>query len=125
MVLPLSRAEDPDEEQAMILAASCQLAGREIESEPGIVSAEAVFGMDVFRDFPAGIRDFVGGRSESTRDVLRDARRHALAELEAEAMRLGADAVIAVDLDCHRFSSGGSDGMIMLAANGTAVRLKA
>ena len=108
----------------MILTTSYQLASREIEDELGIVSAEVVFGMNVFRDFLAGIRDFIGGRSEATQEVLRDARHHALAELEAEAQKLGADAVIAVDLDYHQFATGGSGGMIMLAANGTAVRLK-
>ena len=103
----------------MILTTSYQVAKGEIESELGIVSAEVVFGMNAFRDVLAGIRDFVGGRSGAMQTVLRDAREKALHEIEGEAEQLGADAVIALNLAYQQMS-----GMIMLAVNGTAVKLK-
>ena len=103
----------------MILTTSYQVAKGEIESELGIVSAEVVFGMNAFRDVLAGIRDFVGGRSGAMQTVLRDAREEALHEIEGEAEQLGADAVIALNLTYQQMS-----GMIMLAVNGTAVKLK-
>jgi uncharacterized protein YbjQ (UPF0145 family) len=88
-----------------------------------IVSAECAFGMNLFRDLFAGIRDVFGGRSEATQKVLRDARRKVLSELRSEALQVGAHAVIGVDLDYSEFSGGGKS-MLFLVANGTAVALK-
>lgn len=88
----------------------------------GIVSAEAVMGMNLLRDFAAGVTDIVGGRSASTQNVLREARETALDELRREALNLGADAVVAVDLDYTEFS-GGRKSMLICIASGTAVRL--
>jgi uncharacterized protein YbjQ (UPF0145 family) len=76
--------------------------------------------MNLFRDFLAGLTDAFGGRSESTQKVLRDARRECLRELREEALRHGANAVIAVDLDYSEFSGQGKS-MLFLVASGTAV----
>mgnify|MGYP001764705283 CR=1 FL=1 len=78
-----------------------------------------IIGANIFRDLFAGIRDIVGGRSGSYENVLADARRQAIAEMEAEAQKLGANAVIGVDLDYEVLGSGGS--MLMVSASGTAV----
>lgn len=107
------------------LTTSYMVAGREIATEVGIVTAECVFGMNIFRDLFAGIRDIVGGRSGATQKVLRDARETVLNELRKEAADLHADAVIAVDLDYQELSGGGKGGMLMLVASGTAVKLQA
>ena len=88
------------------------------------ISIECVFGMNVFRDMFAGIRDIIGGRSSATQKVLRDARRTALTELRGEALMVGADAVIGIDLDYQELSGGGKSGMLMIVASGTAVALK-
>ena len=64
-------------------------------------------------------------RSAASQKVLRDARKTALAELRREALMVGADAVIAIDLDYQELSGGGKSGMLMIVASGTAVRLKA
>lgn len=87
-----------------------------------IVTAECVFGMNLFRDFFAGLSDITGGRSESTQKVLREARRTCLTELRREAHRIGANAVIAVDLDYSEFSGQGKS-MLFLVASGTAVEI--
>ncbi len=97
------------------------VAGRVIEREIDVISAECVYGMNVLRDFFASVRDVVGGRSGSTQTVLRDARRIVLDELRDEAASIGADAVIGVDLDYQELSGGQKGGMIMLVASGTAV----
>ena len=89
-----------------------------------VISAECVFGMNVFRDMFAGIRDIIGGRSSATQKVLRDARRTALTELRREALMIDADAVIGIDLDYQELSGGGKSGMLMIVASGTAVALK-
>lgn len=88
-----------------------------------IITAECVFGMHLLKDLLAIGRDAFGGRSGTLQDTLREARRTVLRELRAEAYRLGADAVIAVDLDYSEISGGGKS-MLFLVASGTAVRLE-
>lgn len=58
----------------IILTTSIQVAGREIEREAGLITAECAYGMNIFKDFLAGIRDIVGGRSKAVEKILRDAR---------------------------------------------------
>ena len=77
--------------------------------------------MNIFRDFFSSITDIVGGRSNATQKILKDLRKTCLAELKLEAYRLGADAVIGVDLDYSEFSGGGKS-MLFLIASGTAVK---
>lgn len=84
-----------------------------------IVTAECAFGMNIFKDLFAGVRDIVGGRSEAVQKTMRDSRRTALYELKKEAHAVGANAVVGVDLDYVELSSAGS--MVMLVASGTAV----
>lgn len=84
-----------------------------------IVTAECAFGMNIFKDLFAGVRDIVGGRSEAVQKTMRDARKTALYELKREAHLVGANAVVGVDLDYVELSASGS--MIMLVASGTAV----
>lgn len=106
----------------MITTTTDGIEGRTITAYLGIVTGEAVLGTNIFRDFFAGIRDIVGGRSGSYEKELRKARDTALAELTDEAKALGADAVIAVDLDYEHIGSG-DRSMLMVSANGTAVKL--
>ena len=76
----------------------------------------------IFRDLFASIRDIVGGRSGSYEKVLNDARQTAIAELTDKAERLGANAVIGVDIDYETVGTNGS--MLMVTAAGTAVLLE-
>jgi uncharacterized protein YbjQ (UPF0145 family) len=84
-----------------------------------IVTAECAFGMNIFKDLFAGIRDIVGGRSEAVQKTLRDSRKTALYELKKEAHAVGANAVVGVDLDYVELSAAGN--MVLLVASGTAV----
>lgn len=84
-----------------------------------IVTAECAFGMNIFKDLFAGVRNVVGGRSEAVQKTMRDSRKTALYELKREAYEVGANAVVGVDLDYVELSSAGS--MVMLVASGTAV----
>ncbi len=88
-----------------------------------IISAECVFGMNIFKDLFSGIRDIVGGRNKSGQNALRDARREVLEELKKEAISIGANAVIAVDLDYSEISGQGKS-MLFVVASGTAVIVK-
>jgi len=93
-----------------------------IAARLGIVTAECAFGMNLFKDIFAVGRDIFGGRAASIQNALKDARNTALDELRLEASKLGANAVIAVDLDYSEISGGGKS-MLFLVATGTAVRL--
>ena len=85
-----------------------------------IVTAECAFGMNIFKDLFAGVRNVVGGRSKAVQKTMRDSRRTALYELKKEAYEVGANAVVGVDLDYVELAGTGST-MVMLVASGTAV----
>lgn len=108
----------------MMTSTTHTIEGREIAQYKGIVTGEAILGTNVFRDFFAGIRDIVGGRSGGYEKALREAREIALTEMQQEAALLGADAVIGVDLDYENISAGGRSSMLMVSASGTAVVLR-
>lgn len=83
----------------MLLTTTNTIEGKEITQYFGIVSGETIIGANVFKDFFAGIRDIVGGRAGSYESVLREAKETALKEMSDHATQLGANAVIAIDLD--------------------------
>ena len=105
----------------MIVTTTTLVEGRPVKEYLGVVAGEAILGANIFRDLFAGVRDIVGGRSGSYEKVLREAREQALAEMTAEAARLGGDAVLGVDCDFETVGQAGS--MLMVAASGTAVKL--
>ncbi len=105
----------------MILTTTPIIEGNTIREYLGIVTGEAIVGANIFRDFFAGIRDIVGGRSAAYEKELQKARDIALEELSEAAERLGGTAVVGIDLDYEVVGQGGS--MLMVSANGTAVKL--
>jgi len=107
----------------IILTTANSLEGYRIVETVEVISSECVFGINIFHDLFAGLTDIFGGRSYTTQQVLRDARRTCLYELKREAAALGANAVIAIDLD-YSESSGKGKSMLFLVATGTAVRVE-
>ena len=105
----------------MILTTTQSIEGRTIVDYKGIVFGEVISGVNIFKDFGAGIRNLIGGRSSSYEKELLEARRKALSELEERARLMGADAVVGIDIDYEVLGEGG--GMLMVTASGTAVRL--
>lgn len=103
----------------MLTTTTPNIEGKRITKYYGIVSGETIIGANLFRDLFASVRDIVGGRSNSYEEVLREAKNTALREMEENAMRLGANAVIGVDLDFE--TVGGNSSMLMVTASGTAV----
>jgi uncharacterized protein YbjQ (UPF0145 family) len=104
----------------IIVTTTDSVEGREVEQYLGIVSGETVYGANIFRDFFASIRDIVGGRAGGYEKVLKDGKQMAIEDMLAEARAMGADAILAVDLDYENISQ----SMLMVSANGTAVKLK-
>jgi len=105
----------------MIVTTTPSIEKREIQQYLGIVTGEAILGANIFRDLFAGVRDVVGGRSGAYEKVLERAREIALQEMEEAAKQRGADAVVGVDLDYEVLGS--ANGMLMVTASGTAVKL--
>ncbi|MDC9822389.1 heavy metal-binding domain-containing protein [Devosia sp. ZB163] len=105
----------------VVISTTPTLEGRPIRDYLGIVTGEVIVGANIFRDLFAGIRDIVGGRAGAYESALREARHTAFEDLREEARRLGADAVVGVDIDYEVVGQGGS--MLMVSVSGTAVRL--
>ncbi len=105
----------------MLLTTTSTLEGMRIQRYLGIVSGEAILGANVFRDFFAGIRDIVGGRSGAYEGELRRAKDIAIQEMVAQAAQSGANAVIGIDLDYETIQMGNGGGMLMVTASGTAI----
>lgn len=107
----------------MIVTTTPTIEGRRITEYLGIVGGDAILGANIFKDLFAGIRDIVGGRSAAYERELRKAKEIALQEMMEHAETLGADAIVGMDLDYETVQVGGSGGMLMVSANGTAVKL--
>ncbi len=105
----------------MLVTTTTSIEGRRVREYRGLAMGEAILGANVFRDFFAGIRDIVGGRSGGYEKALREARRIAVGEMEEEAEKLGANAIIGIDIDYETVGEKGS--MLMVSASGTAVLL--
>jgi len=103
----------------MTISTTPTLEGHPIKEYRGLVTGETIIGANIFRDFFAGIRDIVGGRAGSYEEVLREAKDTAVREMTDEARRLGANAVVGVDLDYETLGS--ANDMLMVTASGTAV----
>lgn len=106
----------------MIITTTPNIEGRRITAYHGIVTGEAIMGANLVRDIFASITDIIGGRSGAYEDKLNEARETALYEMGERAKRLGANAVIGVDLDYEVVGNNGS--MLMVSASGTAVTVE-
>lgn len=105
----------------MILSTTPTIEGRRIVEYKGVVFGEVIAGVDFLRDIAASIRNFVGGRSGSYEEELIRARSQAMDEMSDRAAELGADAVVGIDIDYEVL--GANNGMLMVTASGTAVKL--
>ena len=105
----------------MILTTTPAIEGRTITEYKGVVFGEVISGVNFLRDFAASIRNIVGGRSASYEEELITARTQAMQEMSDRASRLGADAVVGIDIDYEVLGENG--GMLMVTASGTAVRM--
>ena len=105
----------------MILTTTSQIDGHRIKEYLGVVAGEAILGTNFFRDFFANIRDIVGGRSGAYEKELQRAREIAFEEIQEEAEKIGANAIVGIDLDYEVLGETGS--MLMVTVSGTAVQI--
>lgn len=106
----------------MIQSTTPSIEGRKITGYLGVVTGEAVLGANIFKDFFAGVRDIVGGRSAAYEKELRRAREVAFEEMRQQAVEAGANAVVGIDIDYE--TVGNKGGMLMVSVSGTAVTLR-
>jgi uncharacterized protein YbjQ (UPF0145 family) len=104
----------------MIVTTTPTVDGRRITHYYGLVTGETIMGANIVRDLFASITDIVGGRSGAYESKLREARELAIREMERDAARLGANAIVGVDLDYEVVR----EGMLMVTVSGTAVRIE-
>lgn len=107
----------------MIVTTTNTLDGQPVGRYLGVVTGEAILGANILKDIFAGFRDIVGGRSNAYERELKNARQIAMDEMIAEAEGLGANAVIAVDIDYESIAGGGSGSMLMVSVSGTAIKI--
>jgi uncharacterized protein YbjQ (UPF0145 family) len=103
----------------MLLTTTPTIEGHPIREYKGVVTGETIIGANVFKDFMASLTDFFGGRSSSYEKVLIEAKDTAIREMMQRAQALGANAVVAIDVDYETIGQNGS--MLMVATSGTAV----
>lgn len=122
--IPMSEGKfrSPEEYRNIILTTETTHDLR-ISERVEIISAEVVVGMNIFKDLFAGVRNVVGGRSQTIQKSLRDIRIQALDELKREAFKIGADAVVGVNLSYQEIGATGST-MLFVVATGTGVKLE-
>lgn len=106
----------------MIITTTPTIEGHSIIEYKGIVFGEVVAGVDFIKDFAAGLTNFFGGRSGSYEGEFIAARENALKEMESRALKLGANAIVGVDMDYEIL--GQANNMIMVTASGTAVVIR-
>lgn len=103
----------------MIITTTNTIENKKIIEYKGIVNGETIFGANIVKDFMAGIRDIVGGRSGTYEKTIADARQTSLKEMEAKAKDLGANAILGVDFDYETIGT-----MLMVTCSGTAVTVE-
>ena len=103
----------------MILSTTPSIEGQPVLEYKGVVTGETIIGANFVKDIFASVRDFVGGRSNSYEQVLREAKDTSMHEMVQRAQALGANAVVGIDFDYETIGASGS--MLMVACSGTAV----
>lgn len=94
--------------------------GYEIEEYFGIVTGCSIQGVHFFKDFTAYLSDKFGGRVRGYESSLNTATELALRDMAIKAAKLGANAVIGIDIDTNDVNN----RMLMATCHGTAIRFK-
>ena len=95
--------------------------GIELSQYLGVVNGEAIIGANIVRDMFSSVRDIVGGRAGGYERALSGSRDAALADMITVAKERGATGIIGVDFDYEVL--GETNGMMMVAVSGTAVKM--
>ena len=100
----------------MIITSSAAVAGHRTVKTLGLVRGNTIRARHVGKDILAGLKNLVGGEIEEYTKMMAEAREQALDRMRAEALALGANAVI-----CVRFTTSTvMQGAAEILAYGTA-----
>ena len=104
----------------MLMSNTETIPGKEIREFFGVVTGSTVRTKHIGRDIMAGLKNLVGGELVGYTELLQEARVDALERMKAQAVSLGANAVVNI-----RFSTSSvTQGAAELFAYGTAVKVE-
>jgi len=106
----------------MLVVTTPTVEGMPVKQYIGMVSGETIAGVNMFKDFAAGLSNMFGGRASSYENEIANASRTAVNEMCTRAQSMGANAVVGVHVDY--FTAGADNGMLAAIATGTAVVLQ-
>ena len=107
----------------VIVTATETIQGATIERYIDTICANTVIGTNAFSDIGASFTDFFGGYSGSYQNKLGEIYERAKSALVNKAIGIGANAIVGFKVDFDEISGQGKS-MFMVAASGTAVRIK-
>ena len=113
---------EPSKSLNFLFSTTHSIEGKGVPEVLGVVAADCAYGMNVFRDIFASVRDFVGGRSKATEKVLRDAKDVVKQEMAEQAVEMGAEAIVGLAFDVTEMGGGLKAGMLLVSGTGTAVK---
>jgi len=114
------QTQAPESQPTLVATVTTEtIPGREITDVLGIARGNTVRARNVGRDLTQGLRNLAGGELKAYSTLLSTARDDAIARMEADAVEMGADAVVNVRLETSEVTSGASE----VIAYGTAVTL--
>jgi len=104
----------------MITVTTDSIPGREIVEAIGVVRGSTIRAKHVGKDIMAGLRMLVGGEVKEYTEMLTEARNESMRRMEAQAEKMGADAVVNLRYMTSQVMTGAAE----MLAYGTAVKLK-
>ncbi|MFO8023222.1 MAG: YbjQ family protein [Perlabentimonas sp.] len=104
----------------MILSTTHSVPNREITEILGIARGSTVRSRNIGRDILAGLKNIVGGEIEEYTQLQAQAREQALHRMTEDAKKLGADAIVGIQITTAMVASGAAE----ILAYGTAIKLQ-
>jgi uncharacterized protein YbjQ (UPF0145 family) len=105
----------------MIITTTDTVEGRRVSQVLGLVRGNTVRTRNIGADILAGLRNLVGGEVNEYTKMLAQSREQSMDRMRAEALALGANAIVAVRLTTSTVMQGAAE----ILAYGTAVVLEA
>ena len=103
----------------MIIVNTDFIPGSQVREALGLVRGSTIRAKHIGKDIMAGLRTLVGGEIKEYTEMINESRAESLRRMEAQAEKLGADAILNVRFVTAQVMAGAAE----LLAYGTAVKL--
>jgi uncharacterized protein YbjQ (UPF0145 family) len=103
----------------MLVVTSDEIPGKKIVEVYGMVRGNTIRARHVGRDILASLRNIVGGEVTDYTKMIAESREQALDRMTGEAMKMGANAIVALRFGTSSMMQGAAE----LLAYGTAVKV--